>query len=121
VFDPQITRYIEFIQRAKTVGLSLKEMKRLLELARKGKNPCPQVMKWADDKAIAVDQQIRTLRALQQRLGEFRNMRPPSYAVMCFRPGEMCCLIEDLPNPQNGGSHAKAVPHRSRRVNHAGS
>jgi DNA-binding transcriptional MerR regulator len=43
VFDPQITQYIEFIQKAKTVGLTLKEAKRLMELARKGKNPCPQV------------------------------------------------------------------------------
>jgi DNA-binding transcriptional MerR regulator len=120
VFDPQITQYIEFIQKAKTVGLTLKEAKRLMELARKGKNPCPQVVKWADEKALAVEQQIRTLKALQRRLNEFRRICSTSSVMTCFRRGEMCCLIEDLPNPNNGGSHAKAVHHRNRAASYGG-
>ena len=50
VFDPQTAHYIDFVQKSKTVGLTLKETKRLLELARKGKNPCPQVVNWVDKK-----------------------------------------------------------------------
>jgi DNA-binding transcriptional MerR regulator len=46
VFDSQITHYIDFIQKAKTVGLTLKKAKRLVELSRMGKNPCPQLVKW---------------------------------------------------------------------------
>jgi DNA-binding transcriptional MerR regulator len=50
VFDPQATHYVDFIQKAKTVGLTLKEAKQLLELARRGKNPCPQGVSWIDEK-----------------------------------------------------------------------
>jgi len=114
VFDPQATHYVDFIQKAKTVGLTLKEAKRLLELARRGKNPCPQVMSWIDEKAVAVERQIRTLRVLQQRLDEFRRACSTPAALNCFSAGELCCLIEDLPNPNNGGSHAKAIRTRNR-------
>ena len=74
MFDPQIARRIAFIQKAKTVGLTLKEMTRLLELARKGKNPCPEVVKWADSKAAEMEQQIAGLKTLQERLREFRHV-----------------------------------------------
>ena len=120
VFDSQITHYIDFILKAKTVGLTLKEAKRLLELAHEGRNPCPQVVKWVDEKATAVEQQIRTLKALQKRLSDFRHICSTSSVMTCFRPGEMCCLIEDLPNPNNGGSHAKAVRHRNGAAGHSG-
>ena len=120
VFDAKITHYIDFVQKAKTVGLTLKETKRLLELARRGKNPCPHVVKWADEKAIAVKQQIRALKVLQRRLSMFRRICATSSVMTCFQPGEMCCLIEDLPNPKNGGSHAKAVRDRNRTARHAG-
>lgn len=120
VFDSQVTHYVDFIQKSKTVGLTLKETKRVLDLARKGKNPCPQVVEWVDEKVMAVEQQIRTLKALQKRLGEFRQICSSSSVMSCFRPGEMCCLIEDLPNLKNGGSYAKTVRNRSRTADHAG-
>ena len=120
VFDPQTAHYIDFIQKSKTVGLTLKEVRRLLELARKGKNPCPQVVKWADEKAITVEEQIRTLRALQKRLKDFRNTCSTSAVMTCFRQGELCCIIEDLPNPTNGGSHAKVVRNRNRATGNGG-
>ena len=113
VFDSQAAQYINFIQKAKTVGLTLKEVKRLMELARKGKNPCPQVVKWVDEKAVAVEEQIRILKALQKRLDEFRHIGSTSSIMTCFQPGELCCVIEDLPNPTNGGSNAKAVHNRN--------
>src|SRR5580704_18512158 len=94
VFDPQATHYVDFIQKAKTVGLTLKEAKRLLELARNGKNPCPQVVKWIDEKAVAVERQIGTLTALQKRLNEFRRACTTSAASACFRTGEVLFLYE---------------------------
>ena len=119
VFDPRATQYVDFIQKAKTIGLTLKEAKRLLDLARKGKNPCPQVVNWIEAKAVAVQEQIRALRALQQRLDEFRRACSTPAALNCFRAGELCCLIEDLPNPNNGGGHAKAVRSRNRAASNS--
>ena len=120
VFDSQAAQHINFIQKAKTVGLTLKEVKRLMELARNGKNPCPQMVKWVDEKAAAVEEQIRTLKGLQKRLDEFRYICSTSSVMTCFRQGELCCLIEDLPNPTNRGSHAKAVRNRNGIASHTG-
>jgi len=39
---------LEFILKAKSVGLTLAEMKRVIEVARQGKNPRPQVVQWID-------------------------------------------------------------------------
>jgi DNA-binding transcriptional MerR regulator len=120
VFDPKVVHYINFIQKSKTVGLTLSEAKRVLEFARKGKNPCPQVVKWIDDKAVLVEERLGALKALQKRLKEFRRICSSSSVLTCFRPGELCCLIEDLPNPTKGGSHEKVLRDRSHAVNHVG-
>jgi hypothetical protein len=65
-------------------------------------------------------QQIGTLTALQKRLNEFRRACTTSAASACFRTGELCCLIEDLPNPKNGGRNAKTVRARDRAAGNSG-
>ncbi len=63
IFGAEANHYIEFILKAKSVGLTLSEMKRVIEFARQGKNPCPEVVKWIDEKDRAVEHQIHSLRA----------------------------------------------------------
>src|SRR2546428_5102025 len=96
---------------SKSVGLTLSEMKRVIEFARQGKNPCPEVVKWIDEKDRAVEHQIHSLRALQRRLRRFRRICSVSSVTTCAREEELCCLIEDLPNPQlaKGDGHEKAL------------
>jgi DNA-binding transcriptional MerR regulator len=98
IFAPEVIHYIDFILKAKSVGLTLSEMKRVVELAHDGKNPCPEVVQWLDDKDRAVEQQIHSLRALQRRLRRFRRICSTSSVMTCAREDELCCLIEDLPN-----------------------
>ena len=91
-------RYIDFILKAKTVGLTLSEMRRVIEVAHDGANPCPEVMQWLDDKDKALERQIQSLRALRQRLRRFRHLCSANDVLTCAREKELCCLIEDLPN-----------------------
>lgn len=100
VFDPEAIHYIDFIFKAKSVGLTLSEMKRVIELAHTGRNPCAQVVKWIDEKDRALEQQIHSLRALQRRLRRFSRMCSTSSVMTCAREGELCCLLEDLPKPK---------------------
>lgn len=100
VFGPEVNRYLDFILKAKTVGLTLLEMKRVIKFAHKGVNPCPEVMQWLDEKDKALEQQIRSLRALRQRLRRFRRLCSTNDVLTCAREEELCCLIEDLPNSQ---------------------
>jgi DNA-binding transcriptional MerR regulator len=104
VFSPDAVHYIDFILKAKSVGLTLSEMKQAVELAHKGHNPCPEVVKWVDAKDRVVEQQIRALRALQRRLRHFRRVCSTSSVMMCGRRNELCCLIEDLPKPKMKGN-----------------
>jgi len=55
VFGPQVSQYIDFILKAKSVGLTLSEMRRVLELSHNGRNPCPEVVKWIDEKDRALE------------------------------------------------------------------
>jgi DNA-binding transcriptional MerR regulator len=98
IFAPEVMRYIDFILKAKTVGLTLSEMKRVIEVAHDGKNPCPELMQWLDDKEKAIERQIHSLRALRQRLRRFRHLCSTNDVMKCAREDELCCLIEDLPN-----------------------
>jgi len=111
IFGAEANHYIDFILKTKSVGLTLSEMKRVIEFARQGKNPCPEVLQWIDEKDRAVEQQIHSLRALQRRLRRFRRICSISSVTTCAREEELCCLIEDLPNPQlaKGDGHEKAL------------
>ena len=74
--------------------------------ARKRGNP-----NWGKPMEAAPEQQIRSLRALQRRLRRFRRVCSVSSVTTCAREEELCCLIEDLPNPQlaKGDGHEKAL------------
>ncbi len=111
VFGPEAIHYIDFILKAKSVGLTLSEMKRVIELAHNGRNPCPQVLKWIEEKDRALEQQIHSLRALQRRLRRFSRMCSTSSLMTCAREDELCCLIEDLPKPKSakGVGNEKSV------------
>lgn len=111
VFDQQTIRYAEFVRKSKQVGLTLRQMRRVLEMARAGHNPCPEVVRWVEERMQEVDQQIRSLRALQRRLHEFRRVYERRSDLECFRPGELCCMIEELPDsePEKGSCDAKAI------------
>lgn len=115
VFAPEVMRYIDFILRAKTVGLTLSEMKRAIELAEHGENPCPEVMQWLDAKDKVLEQQIDSLVALRQRLRRFRDLCSANDVSTCAREKELCCLIEDLLNSRlrKGDNDAKTVLARS--------
>ena len=111
IFAPEVMRYIDFILKAKTVGLTLSEMRRVIEVAHDGANPCPEVMQWLDDKDKALERQIQSLRALRQRLRRFRHLCSANDVLTCAREKELCCLIEDLPNSRlrKGNGDEKTV------------
>jgi MerR family transcriptional regulator, copper efflux regulator len=111
IFAPEVMRYIDFILKAKTVGLTLSEMRRVIEVAHDGANPCPEVMQWLDDKDKALERQIQSLRGLRQRLRRFRHLCSANDVLTCAREKELCCLIEDLPNSRlmKGNGDEKTV------------
>lgn len=45
-FPPVAIAYVGFIKRARSMGLTLKQMRSVLDLARRGRSPCPAVEQW---------------------------------------------------------------------------
>ncbi len=94
LFPPEVIDYIKFVRKSKSMGLSLLQMKRVLEVARGGRSPCAEVEQWVLAKRAELRTQIRTLLLLERRL-----------RVLCrgFSDGgadrerELCSLIIGLP------------------------
>lgn len=104
LFSPDCVQYVEFIQKAKSIGLTLTEIRKVLTLSRAGRNPCPEVTQWVVLKTEAVEQQIRLLRRLHARLKTISRTWTKGSGSNCYRAAELCCLIEDLRLPtKNGG------------------
>ena len=59
---------LAFIQKAKAIGLSLTEIRELLTLRSKGKQPCEHVVELLAQKLMAVDSQLRALEAFRAEL-----------------------------------------------------
>ncbi len=98
IFPPEAVDYIDFILKARSVGLTLAAMKRVVMLAQDGTNPCPEILQWLDGKDKAIERQIHSLRTLQQRLRRFRRLCSTNDVETCAREKELCCLIAEWPN-----------------------
>jgi len=124
-FAPETVRQVEFIQKAKSIGLTLGEIAEVLKLAKGGQDPCSEVARWVEGKIVALEEQIEFLVGLRRRLEHFRRQASAKLPCPPMKPSEICCLIEGLPSPkaglQKGGvGDAKALVAAVRRVSGAG-
>lgn len=71
---------LAFIARAKSLGLSLKEIRGILDLRDSGRLPCASVQRVLADHIAGIDAQIARLRAFRSELGatlaDWRRARP---------------------------------------------
>ncbi len=81
-----------FIRRAKTLGLSLDEIRDILAVQQEGSPPCGQVLDLIDVKISAIDQRMAELAAFRTELAtlrttwadaETRVQRPATPACIC--------------------------------------
>ena len=82
---------LQFIRKAKTIGLSLEEIGQILSLRDKNHRPCERVLSVVSSKITAIDEQLRTLNDLRYDLVELR--REATETVQ--REGSICSIIED--------------------------
>lgn len=68
LFDAQVLKRLAFIKRAQLLGLSLEEIKPLLEQHDRGQLPCPDVKQQLQLKLQAIATQIEALKTRQIEL-----------------------------------------------------
>jgi MerR family transcriptional regulator, copper efflux regulator len=89
IYSDDALRLLLFVRRAQTLGITLKEIKPLVNLASHGQQPCSQVKQVARRHLNEVSQKIRELELLRQDLRALLKRkagRPHAY--------EICPLIE---------------------------
>ncbi len=76
---------LSFVRRAQTLGITLKEIRRLLELSRKGQRPCAEVKELARRHLSDLDRKIRELKLLRMQLHLLlrRASRPTRRYIIC--------------------------------------
>ncbi|MFD2610803.1 heavy metal-responsive transcriptional regulator [Deinococcus taklimakanensis] len=89
-YDDRDRIRLRFITQAKTVGLTLNEIKGILDVRERGDRPCTHVAGLVDDKLADVERQLRALAAFREELLALREAaRHPEDCA-----GEVCGLIE---------------------------
>lgn len=89
---------LRFIRQAKTLGLSLAEIRDILDLRRGGTVPCRHVVALLDQRIREVDRTITELRQLRQALAGTRSHARQHQAEHGDR---VCGIIE------HGATHAR--------------
>jgi DNA-binding transcriptional MerR regulator len=106
VFASEVLQYVEFVRESKAMGLSLRQMQRVLEVARTGRNPCPEVEAWIRARLVKIKEEIRELKALEQRL----LVVSCDGGVNSDRSRELCSLIVGLPEERKFRERMSAEP-----------
>ncbi len=68
IYDEDAVGLLDFVRRAQTLGITLKEARKLLDLSRRGQQPCEQVKELARYHLHDVDLKIRELKLLRKQL-----------------------------------------------------
>lgn len=68
VFDDEDLEVLDFIARAKSAGLHLSEIKRVLELQRAGQAPCGHVVDVLDERVAEIDAMMQSMAVRRQRI-----------------------------------------------------
>ena len=80
---------INFIQKAKALGLSLTQIAHILDIKEKGEQPCAAVRKILEEKLLQVKKQVVLLNAFQKELQSYLKVLPPEGMT-----GDICGCIE---------------------------
>ncbi|EHY87409.1 heavy metal-responsive transcriptional regulator [Saccharomonospora azurea] len=99
LFSDNDVAVLQFIRQAKTLGLTLPEIKNIINLQRDGATPCGHVTELLDTRIADIDRTLAELRQLRRSLASARQAARDSQ-----RRGEnavVCRIIENHTHPDN--------------------
>ena len=111
-FPQETLAYVGFVNRAKAMGLTLKQMRTVLKLARGGRSPCADVERWIERRIQKLDTEIQSLVQLQRSLKQILECRPARIGAG-ESLNDCCSLIVDLPEGDKfkAAASANCAPH----------
>jgi len=97
IYDEQAVSLLNFVRRAQILGITLKEVRTLLDLSRRGQQPCEQVKELARYHLHDDDLKIRELKLLRKQLQMLLRRKSRQR-----RESAICPLIEGVKPSSNG-------------------
>lgn len=91
-YRPDDVALLNFIRRAKSLGLRLDEIRQIIDLQRGGRQPCTTVLGLVDGRIAEIDDTIAELQALRTALAAVR--RDAEKAMREGRNAVVCTIIE---------------------------
>ncbi|MBY6209889.1 MULTISPECIES: MerR family transcriptional regulator [Halomonas] len=112
-YSEQDRERLSFIQRARTLGFSLADIRQILVHADQGDSPCPLVRDLLAERLPKIRQRIAELEALAQRMEDAMTSWQDMPDGMP-NGHSLCRLIESVPAdaPATGGSSCPSLAHR---------
>jgi len=80
LYQDQDVAVLQFVRRARALGLNLGDIREIIDLQRHGAQPCGRVLGIVDARLQEVDQALRDLRALRTALRKARAATTESQA-----------------------------------------
>jgi len=85
---------LEFIRKAKGIGLTLSEIKDILDIVERGETPCSHTLQLINHKLMELEKRIQGLIVLRDRLEGIRK-RGTARQGHCASSPSICPLIEE--------------------------
>lgn len=93
LYDEQAIERLRFVRKAQGLGLSLDDMRTILEIGDEGRVPCGHVVSVVDRELERVDAQMRRLRSLRRDLVILRERLNDGIASGTAKPGRCEHLV----------------------------
>lgn len=90
IYNEDALALLHFVRRAQPLGITITELKQLLELSRQGQRPCPQVKELARRHLHDLDLKVKELKQLRKQLQLLLRRQPGR-----SRGSIVCPLIEE--------------------------
>lgn len=94
LYDEQAVERLRFVRKAKGLGLSLEDMRTILEIGDEGRVPCGHVVSVVDRQLERIDGQLRQLRSLRRDLVTLRTRLGDGIASGRAKPGYCEHLVQ---------------------------
>lgn len=103
VYEEAAVQRLAFIAKAKSLGLTLKEIRQILAVRDSGRLPCASVQRLLQEHITRIDRQITHLQALKVDLTTLLDgWRPENERKSDAVPGAICPRIETTGKEVNG-------------------
>lgn len=98
LYTPELVGRVGFIKKAQALGLTLVEIKAILQLAEQGACPCGHVQAALAEKLTEVDRRLRELRTFRRELAAL--IERSAELTMRDEEAGICSIVERAPVPR---------------------